>query len=753
MSNTINLLSNLGSYKDRVFINNEKTKNIINNNPDIKATLVKTAQEDKNLLTKVNKSKKDINDLCYQMMLMAAISFKKELQLYRKIEGTDHSFSSAMENAYKTKNYQYLQTRYGKISLGQALTNLFYGGKADDLDAGLNQFLIKMSNLDTHKFIEDMEVSNVNIVTNLIQNKLEEFFQGAKAEKNYAVGTGSSENIEIFSNVYNEKLIFDFLQKQKESFSDKEIAKMFPIEMKKIIEDAKKSGGANVRKKVQEGNMNLAESYFFIIQFLCTSLQESVTEELKNIELKEGDIYTFVLDILSDKNIIKVSKQGYNNQKGKYVLASYTINMQKLREKVAKYVVNNNETNKNNQGILSKIEESDVRNIMNEGVKAVLEQYNAALHRYLYNVGGVLAWEYYEKNLLKDVVNITLRDWEDAMKPSPVSEVYKEISKANTASIHAAEWNKSIKQLEELEKKITQSNTLSRNDEMAIEKIVDKFSKTDKDDTEMVKAMKDAFASQDYSKGLKILEKRLISKRGGYLANFSGTIGEIFITVIASKTSPKSKVYQRGASINQQGQQAHADITIDDIGIQSKVYQQNNIKLYPNTKVTFRMRDALRYLNTTTNKTGETINEDELEAFRFFLLNNTILKELSINEWSDNDFLTALNLRLANFIRFSDGLTDLENIKNNFFIINFNIVPASVIFLKMADMFKNEEIFSNKLIDFFNETDYVKLAGYNPQNHDPSNYLIKNLLEYLSGSYALFKSFILDLSDLGVDIF
>jgi len=73
---------------------------------------------------------------------------------------------------------------------------------------------------------------------------------------------------------------------------------------------------------------------------------------------------------------------------------------------------------------------------------------------------------------------------------------------------------------------------------------------------------------------------------------------------------------------------------------------------------------------------------------------------LDIIDWTDNDFVTALNLRLANFIRYSDGLTDLENIKNNFFIINFNIVPASVIFLRMADMFKEKNTYDRILIDF-----------------------------------------------------
>jgi len=53
---------------------------------------------------------------------------------------------------------------------------LFYGGDASKIDSGLTQFIIEMAHLDTHKFIEDMEISSVNIVTNLIANKIEDFF-------------------------------------------------------------------------------------------------------------------------------------------------------------------------------------------------------------------------------------------------------------------------------------------------------------------------------------------------------------------------------------------------------------------------------------------------------------------------------------------------------------------------------------------------------------------------------------------------
>jgi len=55
--------------------------------------------------------------------------------------------------------------------------------------------------------------------------------------------------------------------------------------------------------------------------------------------LKDIDINSFVKEILRDEEIIKVSKRGYSKTSGGFVLASYTINTAKLREKVAKFVV------------------------------------------------------------------------------------------------------------------------------------------------------------------------------------------------------------------------------------------------------------------------------------------------------------------------------------------------------------------------------------------------------------------------------
>lgn len=749
-----NILSNLSSFNDRVFIPNKKTKEFLQNSEgNLLSILNNTVIESKNLLIKENQN--DIKGLYNYLLSMAKDSFEKEKQLYKKIEKDNSNFSDAIEAAFNTGKYTYLKTPYNNGNLGQTLTNLFYGGNTDKIDEGLTQFIIEMGHLDTHKFIEDMEISSVNIATNMIYNKIDNFFQEAKYQKNLAYETNNAEVVEVFDNTFNERTVFDYLQGKKDKLTEADAKKAFPKEMKTIIEKAQKTNsGPEVRKAVQQGNIDLAISYNEVIKKVANSLIESLANELTNIELKDTDIYNFIKEILMDKEIVKVSKKGYVKEGG-FVMASYTINMPKLREKVAKYVVEKNEEKSNQNGILKKIEEADIRKIMNDGVKATIVQYNQGLYKYIVGIrADQLAWEYYENNLLQTVTQMVLRDWEESLKPESVSQIYQELEKANFASIKAAEWNKSVKQIEYIEEKFKQTSSLSSEERKQISDIVNKFDKTDKDDADMINEIEKAFINNNYQEGIKILRKRLKAKRAGYIANFNGSIGEIFISAILQNIAPQGfDVYQKGSSKNLKGQSAHADITYGDIGIQSKVYENNNLELYKDTKVTFKTEDALRYLNTSNNTKDKPIDESELQAFRFFLLNNTILNELGIIKWTDNDFITALNLRLANFIRYSDGLTSLANIKNNFFIINFNIVPASVIFLKMADLFKERDIYDDLMISFTNDTDYNGLANYSSKTSDDSQYLIKNLLKYLGNSKAIFKSFELNLEDIGANIF
>jgi uncharacterized ubiquitin-like protein YukD len=129
--------------------------------------------------------------------------------------------------------------------------------------------------------------------------------------------------------------------------TEADVKKAFPKGMKTIVENAQKTNsGPEVRKAVQQGNIDLTVSYNEVIKKVADNLIESLTIELTNIELKDIDIYNFIREILTDKEIVKVSKKGYVKEGG-FVMASYTINMTKLRERVAKYVVEKNEEKSN----------------------------------------------------------------------------------------------------------------------------------------------------------------------------------------------------------------------------------------------------------------------------------------------------------------------------------------------------------------------------------------------------------------------
>jgi hypothetical protein len=112
-----NILSNLSSFNDRVFIPNKKTKDFLQNSEgNLLSILNNTVIESKNLLIKENQN--DIKGLYNYLLSMAEDSFKKEKQLYKKIEKDNSTFSDAMEAAFNTGKYTYLKTPYNNGNLG-----------------------------------------------------------------------------------------------------------------------------------------------------------------------------------------------------------------------------------------------------------------------------------------------------------------------------------------------------------------------------------------------------------------------------------------------------------------------------------------------------------------------------------------------------------------------------------------------------------------------------------------------------------
>ena len=246
------------------------------------------------------------------------------------------------------------------------------------------------------------------------------------------------------------------------------------------------------------------------------------------------------------------------------------------------------------------------------------------------------------------------------------------------------------------------------------------------------------------------LSTRITERVTGFVSNVQGSIGELIYTVLLRQTLGSQNAYQFGRARNVKGQQAHADIgfVIDNnlYGIQSKVYQSNNATIYEKTTVNFATSDAVRYLGT----------EEALMAFRFFLINNSVLDDplvgvgSAIQKDGENSFLKILYDRLDYFIRYSDGLTSLEGVHNTFYMINFNLIPASAVFFLIIQQLEAEKK-SEKVKKFIDYTpDEIALTAEEVKDQSGKN---KNLLNpdilKLIKEKALFKGLTINLNNLG----
>lgn len=246
------------------------------------------------------------------------------------------------------------------------------------------------------------------------------------------------------------------------------------------------------------------------------------------------------------------------------------------------------------------------------------------------------------------------------------------------------------------------------------------------------------------------LSTRITERVTGFVSNVQGSIGELIYTVLLRQTVGETNAYQFGRARNEKGQQAHADIgfVIDNnlYGIQSKVYQSNNATIYEKTTVNFASSDAIRYLGS----------EDALTAFRFFLVNNSVLESPLVNvppavsENGEVSFLKILYDKLDYFIRYSDGLTSLENVHNTFYMINFNLIPASAVFFLIMQQLEieNNNKNSKKFIDY--TPDKISLTESQVKGEDGKNknLMNKDILKFIENK-ATFKGLTINLNSLG----
>lgn len=161
-----------------------------------------------------------------------------------------------------------------------------------------------------------------------------------------------------------------------------------------------------------------------------------------------------------------------------------------------------------------------------------------------------------------------------------------------------------------------------------------------------------------------------------------------------------TKIY--GQDLNKLGQQAHVDVAYINkqtnaalSGFQVKNYSSvvNSFHLYDTDVSVFR-KDIRRYINSDSTSD----NEDIIVQLRYLSANQYLFKNTSAMK---NSIKKVLEMNFEYWSRYGDFQSNLGDLKNNFFILNFKMIPASLIFQKMICELKDKKS-NNKYFDLNN---------------------------------------------------
>ena len=177
-----------------------------------------------------------------------------------------------------------------------------------------------------------------------------------------------------------------------------------------------------------------------------------------------------------------------------------------------------------------------------------------------------------------------------------------------------------------------------------------------------------------------------------------GHVGEHFASFYLGLDA--TKIY--GQDLNKLGQQAHVDVAYINkqtnaalSGFQVKNYSSvvNSFHLYDTDVSVFR-KDIRRYINSDSPSD----NEDIIVQLRYLSANQYLFKNTSAMK---NSVKKVLEMNFEYWSRYGDFQSNLGDLKNNFFILNFKMIPASLIFQKMICELKNKKS-NNKYFDLNN---------------------------------------------------
>lgn len=333
------------------------------------------------------------------------------------------------------------------------------------------------------------------------------------------------------------------------------------------------------------------------------------------------------------------------------------------------------------------------------------------------------------------------------------SSLYSEVNKLGAALSKVTQWGSVLNSLTELHK----DNDLVNTSADLIKKSIKELNLSQDLQSEIFDLIDEISNKQDATPmTIKDFIKKINGKAAGSAANVQGSIGEIFYTVLVRTLLPNVDAEQLGASTGVTKKQAHADIAMYQnnigYGVQAKIYRTNTVDFYKDTKIDFSTINGLKYMGS----------KEALDAFRFFLINNSIIEQIGNPEVlpiSDYNLFQILLQRLDYFMRYGDGASIIkkegQDVKNHFYMINFNVFPASVILIYVYQILKeeleqtekttmkNNELLDASKINFLSLNQTKVIENYEDKSLDNVS---SNLL---TNEIAVFKGVSINFSPLG----
>lgn len=183
-------------------------------------------------------------------------------------------------------------------------------------------------------------------------------------------------------------------------------------------------------------------------------------------------------------------------------------------------------------------------------------------------------------------------------------------------------------------------------------------------------------------------------------AGVIGHVGEHFASFYLGLN--ETEIY--GQALNKLGQQAHVDVAYANKALNGSVFSGFQIKNYSSVVNSFHLydtdvsvfrKDIRRYI-AHDSVSG---NDDIIVQLRYLSANEYLFKNLAAVK---SAVKKVLEMNFEYWSRYGDFQSNLGELKNNFFILNFKMIPASLIFQKIICELKEKKS-NNK---YFNLNDF-----------------------------------------------